>query len=119
MLRSLGVLLGAAGLSCCPLWARRPVHRQRRDGAAVHAATPARRSAPATSADLARRLHAAFRRPPFTDDRIHVHVQDDAIHLTGTVVLAEDRGLATREARRAAKAAHWRQYRVVNTLHVR
>ena len=119
MLRSLGVLLGAAGLSCCPVWARRPAHRQRRDAAATHAAAPAHRSAPVIGSVLARRLQAIFRRPPFTHDRIQVRVQGDAIRLTGAVVLAENRGLATRAARRAAHAAHWRNYRVVNTLHVR
>lgn len=119
MLRSLGVLLGAAGLSCCPVWARRPAHRQRRDAAATHAAAPAHRSAPVIGSVLARRLQAIFRRPPFTHDRIQVRVQGDTIHLTGAVVLAENRGLATRAARRAAHAAHWRNYRVVNTLHVR
>lgn len=119
ILRSLGLLLGAAGLSCCPVWARQPAHRQRRDAAATHAAAPARRTAPVTGSVLVRRLQAAFRRPPFTHDRIQVRVQGATIHLTGAVVLAEDRGLATREARRVAHAAHWRNYRVVNTLHVR
>ncbi len=74
--------------------------------------------APVTDTAMTRQLAALFQKTPFTQDRIHVQVKNQVIRLTGSIVLAEDRGRATQDARHAAAAAHWKNYRVVNTLRV-
>lgn len=85
---------------------------------AAHASAAAGRTTALTGAQLARQLAAAFRKAPFTRDAIRVTVEKHVITISGRIVLAENRGIATRDARRAARAAHWTDYRVVNTLQV-
>lgn len=67
---------------------------------------------------MARQLTAEFEKAPFAHAAVHVAVKGHVISIGGRIALAEHRGIATRDARRAARAAHWTNYRLINTLRV-
>jgi len=93
------------------------VHRAKATASAQEA-KPAQAHAPKTAAELQQELAGTFKSGRFSSDSIEVQVEQQGITLTGTVHGAEDKGVATSEARLIARKGGWNDVHVMNRLAV-
>ncbi|MGH9393962.1 MAG: hypothetical protein ACRD1E_07305 [Terriglobales bacterium] len=89
-----------------------------------HPAKPAAKVAaklpagPKTAAELEADLAAGLKAAPLEGDQISLAVSGNDITLHGTVLAAEHKGVATREARKIAEKDGWKGFHVLNQLAV-
>lgn len=99
-----------------PLQTPSPTHH----AAATHAKSNAKKapSGPKTATELQQDLEAALHTAPLAGDPLSLSISGKDITLRGEVHSAEDKGVATRTARKVAEKDGWTGFHVLNQIEV-
>ncbi|HVB40788.1 MAG TPA: BON domain-containing protein [Terriglobales bacterium] len=109
------LLLGFLWLGQTPKVHTSHPHATAKVAAKAPAAAP---KGPKTRAQLEQDLEAALHAAPFTGDQVNLSVSGTGITISGKVHWAENKGVATREARRVAAKDGWGGLHVFNHMDV-